>query len=325
MPGGVRYFLGRLLWGAVILFILSDLCFLLAEIAPGDFLSEIELNPQISEETAAALRVRYGLDGSLFHQYLGWIASVARGDLGYSFAYDMPVGQLLAPRVRNTLLLTFLATAATWLLAVPAGAWMAWRPDGVIDRTGLAVVAVLLASPQLLLGLACLMLAAATGAFPTGGMTSFGFTELGLWGRTWDLVWHLFLPVTALTLGGLPGILRHVRSAFAEAYRAPFLRSARAYGVGTPRLLCVCALPAAAPRLISLFGLSLAGLLSGSLLIEVLLSWPGVGPLLLQAILARDLHVVVGATLVSSVFVIGGQLLADIALYVVDPRIRRPG
>ncbi len=320
----MRYFLRRLLWGVVLLFLLSDLCFLLAEIAPGDFLSEIELNPRISEETAAVLRARYGLDEGLFQQYLRWIGSVARGELGYSFAYDMPVGRLLAPRVRNTLLLTLLATAATWLVAVPAGAWMAWKPGGAIDRLGLVAVAVLLASPQLLLGLACLMLASATGAFPTGGMTSFDFAELGFWGRAWDLVWHLLLPVTALALGSLPVILRHARSAFAEAFGAPFLRAARGYGVSTARLLFAFALPAAAPRLISLFGLSLAGLLSGSLLIEVLLSWPGVGPLLLQAILARDLHVVVGTTLISSLFVIGGQILADVLLYAVDPRIRRP-
>jgi len=120
-------------------------------------------------------------------------------------------------------------------------------------------------------------------------------------------------------------VLRHARSAFAEALTAPYLRAARGYGIPASRLIFAFALPAAAPRLISLFGLSLAGLVSGSLLIEILLSWPGVGPLLFQAILARDLHVVVGTTLVSSVFVIGGQIVADVLLVAADPRIRRPG
>lgn len=301
--------------------ILSNLCFLFAKLAPGDFVSEMELNPRISKETAAMLRARYGLDESLPQQYLRWLGSVARGELGYSFAYNMPVGRLVAPRIRNTLLLTVLATAVAWLVAVPAGAWMAWHREGVVDRLGLTAAAVLLASPQLLLGLAGLLLAAATGAFPTGGMTSFDFAELTLAERLWDLASHLALPVTVLALGSLPVLLHHSRSAFSEVREAPFLRAGRGYGISSFRLLFAYALPATAPRLISLFGVSLAGLVSGSLLVETLLSWPGVGPLLLQAVLARDLHVVVGTTLFSAVFVIAGQILADLLLFAVDPRI----
>lgn len=320
-----RFLVKRLLWGLVIVVILSNLCFLLAKIAPGDFVSEMELNPRISKETATALRERYGLDESLPRQYMRWLDSVARGELGYSFAYDMPVGRLVAPRIWNTLLLTVLATATAWLLALPAGAWMAWHPDGGIDRLGLAATAVLLASPQLLLGLGALLLAAATGVFPTGGMKSLDFAELSFAERFWDLAWHLTLPVAVLALGSLPVLLRHSRSAFSEVREAPFLRAARGHGIGISRLLLAYAMPATAPRLISLFGVSLAGLVSGSLLVETLLSWPGVGPLLLQAVLARDLHVVVGTTLVSAVFVIAGQILADFLLIAVDPRIGGSG
>jgi peptide/nickel transport system permease protein len=319
---GMRRLAIRLLWGAALLVVISILSFALAELAPGDFLSELKLNPRISQETRDALRLRYGLDDSLAQRYLSWVGSVVEGDLGYSFAYAMPVGRLLAPRLRNTLVLTILAMIVAWWVAVPVGAWMAWRPGGWVDRAGTGVVAVLLAVPELLLGLAFVMLAVSTSAFPTGGMTSVGFAELSFWARARDLAWHLVLPVTALALSSTPVILRHARSAFAEVFAAPYLRAARGYGIPTRRLLIAYGLPAAANPLISLFGLSLATLVSGSFLIEVVLGWPGVGPLLIEAILARDLHLVVGAILVSAVFVIAGQFLADVLLYVVDPRTR---
>ena len=153
-------------------------------------------------------------------------------------------------------------------------------------------------------------------------MTSLDFASLDLAGRLRDLAWHLTLPVVALAAGAVPVLLRHVRSALIESLQAPVVRHARGHGIAPSRLLLGYALPAAAHPLISLFGFSIATLLSGALLVEVILSWPGIGPLLVEAILARDLHVVVGATLASAVFVVVGQLVADLLLYAVDPRIR---
>jgi peptide/nickel transport system permease protein len=143
-----------------------------------------------------------------------------------------------------------------------------------------------------------------------------------VFGRIKDLAIHLLLPLCALTAAMLPILVRHVRSAILEVLHSPFIVAARGHGVPRSRLLFGHALPAAANPLISLFGVSIGLLLSGSLLIEVIMSWPGVGPMLLQAILERDPHVVVGSVLFSTVFLVTGSLAADVSLYVVDPRIR---
>ena len=300
----------------------SLLSFVLVELAPGDYFAEMRLDPRISEATVRALRARYGLDRPLPERYLRWVASLARGELGYSFAYGQPVGPLLWPRVRNTLLLTGTATGLAWMLAVPLGAWWATRRRGVADASLAGLTAILLALPDLVLALGLLLLAVRTGWFPAGGMTSLGHEQMPAGERLWDVAAHLVLPVTALVLGILPVLVRYVRASVADALAAPFVRAARAHGIPERRVLFRHALPAAANPLISLFGLSLAGLLSTSLLVEVVMSWPGLGPLMLEAILSRDFYLVLGPVLASTLLLVGGNLLADALLLAADPRIR---
>lgn len=318
----LRYLAARLGYGLLLLLGVSILSFLLAEMAPGDAASELRLNPRISRGTLAAVRARYGLDRPLPVRYLRWARSVAAGELGWSVAYDAPVGPLLWRRAGNTLLLAVTAMALAWAAAVPAGVWSAGGQGDWGDRAGLAASAVLLAVSELVFALAGLALAARTGLLPAGGMVSLDHDALGAWGRARDLAAHLALPAVVLALSAFPAVLRHVRAAVAEALAAPFLDAARGCGIPRRRLLWRHALPAAAKPLVSLLGLSIAGLLSGSVLVEVVLSWPGLGPLLLQAILARDLHVVVGVLLLSSVFLVLGNLVADLLLYGLDPRVR---
>jgi peptide/nickel transport system permease protein len=156
-------------------------------------------------------------------------------------------------------------------------------------------------------------------------MVSVGFGGFSTAQRIRDLGLHLVLPVTVLVASALPVLLRHVRAAMAEALEAPFFRAATAHGISRRRLLYRFALPAAAHPLIALFGLSLGTLLSGSLLVEVVMGWPGLGPFLLEAILARDLYVVIGGVLLSTLFLVAGNLVADLLLYWADPRIRAEG
>jgi peptide/nickel transport system permease protein len=182
--------------------------------------------------------------------------------------------------------------------------------------------AVLLVIPDLALALGLLVLAVRTGWFPTGGMTSVDFESLSPINKLRDLAWHMTLPVAALVLSALPLLVRHARAAVADVLDAPFLLAAQGHGIPKHWLLYRYALPAAANPLISLFGFSIGALLSGSLLIEVVMSWPGIGPLLLEAILARDLYVVIGGVLFSTLFLVGGNFLADTLLYWADPRIR---
>ena len=176
--------------------------------------------------------------------------------------------------------------------------------------------------PDLLLGLSLLLLAVRSGYFPTGGMISVGFAGLGPWEKAKDVVSHFFLPVAALTLINLPVLVRHVRASLLDVLRAPFIQAARAAGIPERRLLFRHALRAAANPLISLLGLSIATLLSASVVVEMIMSWPGLGPLLIEAVAARDLHLVVGAVMCSTALLIAGNLVADALLYVADPRLR---
>ena len=318
----MRYLSRRLIHGLLVFAGVSVLSFIFTALAPGDFLGDVRLDPRVSRDTVAALRAQYGLDQPLPVKYVQWLQSVARGELGFSFAYNRPVAALLWPRARNTLLLTVPATTLAWLIAVPIGAWCASQRGGWGDRICGGATAALLAVPELLLALGLLVIAVHTGAFPTGGMVSPGFSDLGRWARARDLAAHLFLPISALVLLNVPVLIRHVRASLIDVLAAPFIQAARARGVPSRRILFRAALRAAANPLISLLGLSIAALLSTSLVVEAVMGWPGLGPLLLEAIAARDLHLVIGAVMCSTLLLLAGNVIADALLYLADPRIR---
>lgn len=318
----MRYFLRRLIQAAFLMIGVSILTFLFSTLAPGNYFDEMRLNPQISAETVAALHAQYQLDRPLPLRYARWVNSLLHGEMGFSFAYNSPVAPLLRVRARNTLLLTVTATLVAWALALPLGIWSATTLGRVPDRSLSWATAVLLAIPDLVLALGLLILAVCTGWFPTGGMVSVGFESFALLHKLRDIVLHMELPVIALVLSALPVLVRHVRAAVADVLEAPFLRAATSHGIPRSKLLYGYALRAAAIPLISLFGFSVGALLSGSLLVEVVMSWPGLGPLLLEAILARDLYVVIGGVLCSTVFLVAGNFLADLVMYWADPRIR---
>jgi len=319
----IRYLARRAGHGLLMLFGVSILLFLLFQAAPGDFLSEIKMNSQIAPETIARLRVQYGLDQPLPVRYWQWLKSSAKGEFGYSFAYNTPASTLLWPRARNTLLLSVPALLISWLIAVPLGVLAAGWKGRWADRIFSGGTSTLLALPDVLIALLVLLIALKTGIFPVGGMISIDAQDQGIWVWLRDLSWHMALPVAALVIGSLTVILRHVRASVSEVMESSYMRAAEGHGLPRLKLLFGYALPAAANPLISLFGLSVALLLSVSLLIEVVMSWPGIGPLLLEAILARDLFVVIGTVLLSTVFLIVGNLVGDVLLYAFDPRIRR--
>jgi peptide/nickel transport system permease protein len=318
----MRYLLRRLAHAFLLVVGVSVLAFFFTTLAPGNYFDEMRLNPQIAPETLVALRAQYQLDRPLPLRYISWINSVLHGQLGFSFAYNAPVAPLLLVRARNTLLLTITATLLAWAIALPLGVWSAERLGRFPDRVISGGAAALLVLPDLALALGLLVLALRTGWFPTGGMASVDFESLSSFNKIRDLALHMTLPVAALALSTLPLLVRHVRAAVAEVLHAPFLLAAEGHGIPRRTLLFRYALPAAANPLLSLFGFSIGALLSGSLLIEVVMSWPGLGPFLLEAILARDVYVVIDGVLFSTIFLVAGNFLADVLLYWLDPRIR---
>ena len=256
-------------------------------------------------------------------RYLGWLGAALHGDLGISLTHRRPVIELLLPRVRNTLLLSTPAMCIAWIIAIVLGSTIAALSLGWVRLAFGGATSVLLAIPDLLLALGFLILALRTGWFPTGGMVSFEFADLSLWAKCRDLLAHLVVPLTALVLSLLPVLLRHVHDSMLEVLQSPLIRASRALGVRRARLLFCHALPVAANPLLTLLGLSIGTLLSVSLLIEVVVGWPGLGPLLLEAILARDIDLVLGSILVSTLLLVFGNFTADILLVIADPRLRR--
>uniref|UniRef100_Q021F8 Binding-protein-dependent transport systems inner membrane component n=1 Tax=Solibacter usitatus (strain Ellin6076) TaxID=234267 RepID=Q021F8_SOLUE len=318
----MKYAIRRLLHSVLLLGALSVLSFLFADFAPGDFYSEMRFNPRISAGTIEAMRAERGLDRPLPARYAAWLGSVARGEFGYSLAYSAPVGPLIWQRIPGTLTLTMTATLAAWLLAVPLGIWNASRRGSWSDSLTKAILSVLMAIPDILLAVVFLVLAVESGWLPAGGMHSPGAEGWSAAQRFGDTLRHLVVPVAVLVLGMLPVLTRHVRAAMVEALDAPFALAARAHGIPRRRILFRHVLPAALNPLVTLFGFSLGTLLSASLLIEVIVGWPGLGPLFLEAILARDFALVLGVVMVSATLLISGNLAADLLLYRADPRIR---
>jgi peptide/nickel transport system permease protein len=317
----MRFLTRRLVHSILLCLGISFLSFLFLQLAPGNFFDEMRLNPQVSRETVLHLQKQYGLDRPFLGQYFGWLISVAKGDWGISFAYNVPVAPLIWSRARNTLLLAGFAMMLSWMIALPIGILSASERRRWIDHMTGFITSVLLVTPDLLLALGFLWLALRTHWFPAGGMRSVKFAGTDATSFK-DLASHLAAPVAVLVFGSLPVLLRHIRAALVDALQEPYIHAARSHGISTSRILIRHALPAAAAPLISLFGFSLASLLSASLLIEVVMNWPGLGPLLLEAILARDVYVVIGAVMLSALFLAGGMLFADILLFACDPRIR---
>ncbi|MGH9632820.1 MAG: ABC transporter permease [Bryobacteraceae bacterium] len=319
----IRYATVRLLRGLLVLFGVSLFSFVLFELAPADFFSDARLHMRLNEETIAALRSQYALDRDAFSKYVYWIGSVVRGEWGYSLAYNTPAAPLLWARAQNTLLLTVTATILAWLIAVPLGIWSAATESGLnrlVIRSG---VSLLMAVPDLLVILVLILAAAHTAILPLGGMSSLEQPQMGVWSTVQDVASHLALPVTALVLSSLPVIVTHTQSAMAEVLASSFIKAARASGIPRARLLYRHALPAAANPLVSLFGFSVGTLLSSSLLVEAAVGWPGIGRLLLEATLQRDVYVVIGVVMLSAMFLVAGNFVADLLLYWADPRIRR--
>lgn len=279
----------------------AALSFVLLEAAPGDFLTDLQANPAIPAATLQRMRADYALDAPLPSRLLHWFASTLRGEWGYSLAANRPVAELLLPRAARTATLALAGLGAAWLIGVPLGALAATGMPGM--RLCSAAVSLLTAMPDLLISLAILHVAVRT---------------------RWIAVSES-LPGAALALAliSLPAVYRHTTSAMRAVLDEPYIASARAHGLPEWRIWTGHILPAAANPLISLLGLSFASLLSASLLVEVILGWPGVGPLLLDAIANRDHHVVLASVVWSAMLLAAGNLLADLLLLAADPRIRR--
>jgi peptide/nickel transport system permease protein len=311
----MRFLAQRILHSIFLLLGASVLCFWLVNLTPGDFFEELRLNPRVSAATIAALRQKQELSRPMIGRYWHWLMSVANGDWGTSLAYNSPAGPILRRRAWNTLLLTATATLLAWIVSIPVGLVAASYPGRLPDILTSATVSLLLTLPDVVLALLLLLFAVRSGLFPIGVGNSGRRQENGL-------VSHLFLPTVCLATGLVPVIASHVRAAVTESLTSPYVAAARAHGISAGRILLRYALPIAANPLISLLGLSIGMLISSSVLVENVFSWPGLGQLTIEAILRRDSVIVVDSVMLAVVFLIAGNLIADVLLFATDPRIR---
>jgi len=316
------YVLRRFIQIVPLLIGVSALTFLLLQLAPGDFLNTMAENPAISTGTLEAMRRRFGLDQPWYVQYGLYLKNLFLNfDFGESFSRHEPVWVVLREGLANTLLLAGAAAVVTWALAIPLGVWAAMRQYSWVDKTLSVLAFVWLSIPEVLSGLLLLMLAARTGWFPVGGMRSLNWDDLDALGKALDLLHHLALPALVVGLIPLAGRMRQMRGNLLDVLRLDYVTTARAKGLDENTVVFKHALRNAVNPLITLFGYTLGALVSGSFIAEIIFSWPGLGRITLDAILAQDQYLVMGAVLMASVVLVLGNLIADLLLAVADPRI----
>lgn len=303
------------------------LIFFIISLAPGDFLTIQLLDPNISQQQIDNLRRIYGLDKPLIVQYFYWMKELLQGNLGDSFAYKQPVAQVIAPRVMNSLYLVLLSQIIFYLLAIPLGVYGAVRQYSLGDKVSSTMMYILLGFPTFFLAIlvifVILQVRFATGwDIPVGGMTSNNYNELTPFGKFLDVLKHVAIPAIVLALSTMAGFTRVLRGQMLEYMNSDFVRTARSKGLNEFKVIYKHTLRNAIIPFIAGIGSLLPALIGGAGLIEVVFSYPGITPMLLDALASRDLYVLAGFNLVSIILLIFGNLLSDILLSLVDPRIR---
>lgn len=313
----LAYLLRRLLFAVFLVFAVSSASLVLTRLAPGDF--AVDTLGIVKASTIEDMRARYGLDRPLVEQWGAWLGGALRLDFGRSLAYDRPVAELIPERAANTALLAVSALLVATLVGLPLGVATGTRAPGVFTAIVRVASVVLLSTPPLLTSLFLLFLAARSGWLPIAGMRSAGAAS-GLGGVA-DLAAHMIVPVLALALP-LSAMFERLQSqAMREVIQAPFVRAAVSRGVPRARIVWRDALRLGVRPIVSIYGLVVGTLLSGSFAVEIVTAWPGLGQLMLEALRARDVYLVAGCAAAVSVFLAAGTLLSDAALALVDPRV----
>ncbi|MFN0052638.1 MAG: ABC transporter permease [Planctomycetales bacterium] len=321
----LQYVLRRLLIGGLTLLLITFVIFALVRNIPGTPLTNLsEANPdrKLSPETIERLNKAYGLDKPWSQAYLVWLGNLVRGDLGNSISRKTPVAGIIGERIGPTLLLSLSSVFLAYLLAVPMGLVATVRSGKLDERIGSVILYMLYSLPSFVGGLFLLVLFyQELHWFPLRGMTSDDHLTLSTVARWKDIAWHACLPIVCYTYIHLAYDARFIRANMAEVIRQDYIRTARAKGVGPWRVLVVHAFRNSLIPLVTQIGLTIPTLLSGSVVLEQLFTWPGMGNLFFESIAERDYPTIMGLTLLFSVMTLAGQLLADVLYAVVDPRV----
>ena len=304
-----------------LIFGITFLSFMIVQLAPGDFVSSLAMNPQISAETLARMRTQFGLDLHPIWQYLLWLTQLLKGNLGYSFYYHVPVTDLILSRSINTFILSASAILFAWTLAIPIGIFIALRQNTLSDRVLSFFSFFGMSIPNFFFAFLLLYLAKESGLLPIGGTFSSDYQQYTLFGKVIDRIEHLIIPVVVLGTAGTAGLMRLMRGQILEIKNADYIRTARAKGLSELRIVTKHILKNALNPFVTLAGYELGALLGGSALVEAVLNLQGLGTLMLKAVMSQDLYLIMGSVLIGALLLIVGNLIADIALVKLDPRI----
>jgi peptide/nickel transport system permease protein len=309
--GFLRYLARRVLFAALLVLVVSSAALILVEAAPGDHLTGFQIDPA----TAAAERHRLGLDRPLAAQYASWLGRAIRLDLGESIKYRRPVAELVAERAEMTAVLGVTALALSTIVGIPLGIVTGSRRNA-FTAVARAMSLVLLSIPSLVTSFGLLLIAARTGWLPVGGFSTSA-DDMSWWaaGR------YLILPSTALALPIAASLERLQSQALSDALTDPSVRAALARGCSPRRVIWRHAFRLSLKPVLAIYGVIVGSLLSGSFAVEIVTAWPGLGALMYEALVARDLFLVAGCAAAGSAFLAIGILLSDVALALADPRV----
>lgn len=317
----LRFVARRLLQMVPLLVGITFLSFVVVDLAPGDFFSTLRLNPSISPDLIRQMEVEFGYGQPLVVRYGRWVWRVLHLDLGMSIAYRVAVVDLIASRALNTVILAAASMVFSWALAIPIGTIVALRRGSVTDRALSFLSFLGMSVPSFFLAFLLMYLALETGWFPVGGTTSVDYPLLDPLDKVADRATHLVLPVIVLGTSGMASLMRLMRSNILEIQHADYVRTARAKGLSEWRVVGKHILRNALNPFVTLAGYELGTLLGGAALVEAVMNLQGLGTLMLDAVRSLDIYLVMGSVLMSAVLLLLGNLVADVALTMVDPRI----
>lgn len=317
----LKYILKRIIQTIPLLIIVSLISFFIIRLSPVDPLAELKLNPSVSPATVEKEKQRLGLDKPIIIQYGKWAYSFVRGDLGVTSTGEK-VSQKLKERIPNTLLLTSIVIFLTWIVGVPLGIIAAVNWKTPFDRLLTVLTSIGMAIPSFFFAVLLLIFAVKTGWFPIGGLTSPSFSEMTFGAKFLDITHHLILPVLVLFTISLAGLQRQMRANMLDVLNSDYVKFARAKGLPEFTVIYKHALRNAINPMITLLGFEFAGLLSGAALTEYVFQYPGLGRLILEAVMKSDINLVMASLMMGAVMLVLGNLIADILLIITDPRIR---
>ncbi len=320
----LSYIIRRLIAIIPLLLGITIASFIIIHLAPGKPTTiEQSLNLKVSSQARQRLEKLYGLDKPLHVQYVSWLAKIIRMDFGRSFGDDRPVVEKILERIPLTLTINILSLFLILIIAIPLGIRSAVLEGSLFDKSVTIMVFIGFAMPTFWLALLCMnFFSIQLGWLPISGIKSLDFEYFNFWQKVIDYARHLILPVAVSSIGGLAGVSRYMRSSMVEALKQPYIYTARAKGLSQARVVYKHGLRNAVLPIVTILGLSIPGLLGGSVIFESIFAIPGIGRLFFEAVMMRDYPLIMAEIVLVAVLTMLGNLIADISYAYVDPRVR---